>query len=208
MDGVSRPAGSGVPIEWKDGEVLILDPVTLKDLGVVEQHILSKRPDPIDLALDKIAERGLAEPIAKALFDRAFVAAKAQNVVTREEVGQFIDTREGLAFTIWLSLQKRYGERFKLGDIEVVPSELRARRGDEVIELSLRDVKMLELFHRNKGRALDRNTILNECWGRDYIPSSRTLDQHVSQLRKRIEIDPKNPAIIRTVHGVGYRCDG
>ncbi|MBN2496373.1 MAG: response regulator transcription factor [Deltaproteobacteria bacterium] len=99
-------------------------------------------------------------------------------------------------------------EAFGIGDLEVSPAELRARRGDESIELSLRDVKLLQLLARNPGKALDRNTILNECWGIDYLPSSRTLDQHISQLRKRIERDPKNPQIIRTVHGVGYRYEG
>ena len=51
------------------------------------------------------------------------------------------------------------------------------------------------------------NTIFNQCWGEDYFPNSRSLDQHVSQLRKRIEADPKVPKIIRTVHGVGYRYE-
>jgi len=64
------------------------------------------------------------------------------------------------------------------------------------------------LLHRRKGEVVDRNTFFDECWGMDYMPNSRTLDQHISQLRKRIERDPKNPTIIRTVHGVGYRYDG
>ena len=51
------------------------------------------------------------------------------------------------------------------------------------------------------------DVIFNKVWGYDYLPNSRTLDQQVSQLRKRIEADPKNPAIIRTVHGAGYRYD-
>jgi len=97
---------------------------------------------------------------------------------------------------------------FQMGDVTVYPAELRARRGDETIELSLRDVKVLELLHSHRGRVLDRNTILNCCWGEDYFPNSRSLDQHISQLRKRIEIDPKSPAIIRTVHGAGYRYEG
>ena len=96
---------------------------------------------------------------------------------------------------------------FEIGDLEVSPAELRARRGHATIDLSLRDVKILELFHRNRGKVLDRNTIFNHCWGYDYLPNSRTLDQHISQLRKRVEIDPKDPQIIKTVHGVGYRYD-
>lgn len=97
---------------------------------------------------------------------------------------------------------------FQMGDLTVYPAELRARRGNDTIELSLRDVKVLELLHANRGRVLDRNSIFNHCWGDDYFPNSRSLDQHISQLRKRIEIDSKSPLIIRTVHGAGYRFEG
>jgi len=97
---------------------------------------------------------------------------------------------------------------FEMADLRVVPAELRAYRGATGIELSLRDVRMLELFHQRTGEVLDRNAIFNHCWGEDYFPNSRTLDQHISQLRKRIEQDPKSPQIIRTVHGAGYRFDG
>ena len=97
---------------------------------------------------------------------------------------------------------------FRMGDLEVLPAELRARRGEQVIDLSLREVRMLELLHVHRGKPLDRNTIFRRCWGLDHFPNSRTLDQQISQLRKRIELDPRSPRIIRTVHGVGYRYDG
>jgi len=96
---------------------------------------------------------------------------------------------------------------FMLGDLEVIPAELRAKRGAESLDLSLRDVRILELFARNKGKVLDRNAIYNHGWGVDFYPNSRTLDQHISQLRKRIESDPHNPTLIRTVHGAGYRYE-
>ncbi len=96
---------------------------------------------------------------------------------------------------------------FTMDDLQVVPAELRAIRNGQAIELSLRDVQILELLHRNAGRVLDRNVIFNHAWGEDYFPNSRTLDQHISQLRKRIEADPKSPQIIRTVHGAGYRYE-
>jgi DNA-binding response OmpR family regulator len=96
---------------------------------------------------------------------------------------------------------------FRMADLEVVPDELRARRDDRVIDLSLREVAILRLLHDHAGKVLDRNTIFNACWGLDYLPSSRTLDQTISQLRKRIERDPKHPRIITTVHGVGYRYE-
>ncbi len=97
---------------------------------------------------------------------------------------------------------------FQMGDLEVFPRELRARRGETTIELSLRDIKILRLLCEHRGQALARHTIFDHCWGEMYLPSSRTLDQHVSQLRRRIEVSPRAPQIIRTVHGVGYRYDG
>jgi len=103
--------------------------------------------------------------------------------------------------------QRDLPDAFAIADLEVSPAELRARRGKQTIDLSLRDVKLLDLFAQNPGVVLDRNTIFDACWGMDYFPSSRTLDQHISQLRKRIERDPKDPQIIRTVHGVGYRYE-
>jgi DNA-binding response OmpR family regulator len=96
---------------------------------------------------------------------------------------------------------------FRMGDLEILPAELRARRGDEVIELSLREVRILALFHGHPGEVLDRNFVFDRVWGQDYEPESRTLDQHISKLRKRIEPDPGKPVLIRTVHGAGYRYD-
>ncbi|MCP4595342.1 response regulator transcription factor [Neptuniibacter sp.] len=96
---------------------------------------------------------------------------------------------------------------FQLDDLEVHPEQLRAKREEMVMELSLRDIKTLQLLFENKGKVVDRDMLFNHCWGRDYLPSSRTLDQHISKLRKLIEIDPKTPKIIKTVHGLGYRYD-
>lgn len=99
------------------------------------------------------------------------------------------------------------GRIFKLGDLEVYPEELRALREGQKIDLSLRDVNILELLHDHRGKVVDRNTLFDHAWGQNYQPNSRTLDQHISKLRKLIEKDPQNPEIILTVHGVGYRYD-
>jgi two-component system alkaline phosphatase synthesis response regulator PhoP len=104
-------------------------------------------------------------------------------------------------------LAKQHDEFFKIADLNIHPSELKAERGNKSIELSLRDVKLLKLFSENRGKVLDRDTIFNYVWGMNYFPNSRTLDQHISQLRKRIEKNPKKTEIIKTVHGAGYRYD-
>lgn len=100
------------------------------------------------------------------------------------------------------------GSSFMMSDLTIFPLELRAKRGEQLFDLSVRDLKMLQALYDNKGKVLDRNTLFNVCWGTDYYPNSRTLDQHISQLRKKIELEPKHPVIIRTVHGAGYRYDG
>jgi DNA-binding response OmpR family regulator len=81
-----------------------------------------------------------------------------------------------------LANQPREGKArvLKLGDLEVFSEELRARRGEHRIDLSLRDVSILELLHDNQGKVVDRNTLFDHCWGQNYLPNSRTLDQHIS----------------------------
>jgi DNA-binding response OmpR family regulator len=99
-------------------------------------------------------------------------------------------------------------DEFVMDDLRIVMSELRAYRGTHNIQLSPRDAKVLRLLYERKGKVVDRNTLADEVWGVDYFPESRALDQHISQLRKRIEADTSRPRIIRTVHGAGYRFDG
>ena len=94
---------------------------------------------------------------------------------------------------------------FTMRDMVVYPRELRAMRGSVEMELSPRETAILELLHERAGQVVNRDTLLNRCWGIDYFPESRTLDQHIAKLRKRIERDTAQPEIIETVRGVGYR---
>jgi len=96
-------------------------------------------------------------------------------------------------------------QSFKMLDLTVYPDELRAVRGKREIELSPREAKMLAILHANAGKPVDRDTFLDRCWGMEYYPESRTLDQHMANLRKLIERDPSKPEIIETVRGAGYR---
>lgn len=93
---------------------------------------------------------------------------------------------------------------FALRDLTVWPGELRAERDGVSIELSPRETAILALLHERAGQVVDRDTILNRCWGLDYFPESRTLDQHIAKLRKRVETKP-DEMLIETVRGVGYR---
>ncbi len=103
-------------------------------------------------------------------------------------------------------LRKKPANHFRFGDQTVFPQELRAEngKGDE-IDLSPREVAMMELFCQHAGQVLHRGRILDHCWGVAYYPESRTLDQHIAKLRKKVESAPASPKWIETVRGVGYR---
>ncbi|QIQ22070.1 response regulator transcription factor [Zophobihabitans entericus] len=96
-------------------------------------------------------------------------------------------------------------ESFAFGDLTIYPNELKAERTGQTIELSLREVKIIECLAKNKNQVVTRDMLFDYAWGYDHMPNSRTLDQHISKLRKLIEVDPLNPVLIRTVHGAGYR---
>ncbi|MCI4662465.1 MAG: winged helix-turn-helix domain-containing protein [Neomegalonema sp.] len=94
-----------------------------------------------------------------------------------------------------------------MGDLRIDRAALRAFRGNAMIELTPRDLALLQCLHDHAGEAVHRDVLFDAGWGRDHMPNSRSLDQYVSALRKKIERDPARPAIIRTVRGVGYRYD-
>ena len=68
-------------------------------------------------------------------------------------------------------------------------------------------MKLAEVFAAKAGEVLTRDALLNAVWGVDYFGTTRTLDQHVAQLRKKIESELEPDSPIHTVHGVGYRYD-
>ena len=74
------------------------------------------------------------------------------------------------------------------------------------MDLTPREVAILKLLHERPGQVLSRDTLLDVCWGLEYMPESRTLDQHIAKLRKKIE--RVSEEIIETVRGVGYRWRG
>lgn len=94
---------------------------------------------------------------------------------------------------------------FSLGELTVCPDTLSAKHGQKSIDLTPREVAILKLLKENEGHPVTRDAFLDTCWGTDYFPDSRTLDQHISVLRKKIEANPSHPSIVRTVRSVGYR---
>ncbi len=76
---------------------------------------------------------------------------------------------------------------------------------DGATPLTPKEVELLRFMARHAGEALDRRVLLSEVWGYGYLGTTRTLDQTVARLRKKIEADPAEPRYLLTVHGIGYR---
>lgn len=76
---------------------------------------------------------------------------------------------------------------------------------DKKVDMTLKEFELLETLIKNKGKILQRETLLDKVWGYEYIGETRTVDVHIRYLRKKIEVDDKNPKFIETVRGVGYR---
>jgi two-component system alkaline phosphatase synthesis response regulator PhoP len=76
------------------------------------------------------------------------------------------------------------------------------------LELSAREFQLLKYFIEHRGATLTREELLNEVWGYNAMPSTRTVDVHVAWLRQKIEPNPRHPQFILTVHGMGYKFAG
>lgn len=96
-------------------------------------------------------------------------------------------------------------KEFDFGQAQIDGGKYTATLNGQTVSLSAREMDLLHCFLQRPGEVLSRNQLLDEVWGVDYFGTTRTLDQHVSQLRKKIEPDPSKPATLQTVHGIGYK---
>ena len=80
-----------------------------------------------------------------------------------------------------------------------------ARNRGELVEMTRKEFQILRLLGSRPGEVITRDELLNEVWGYENYPTTRTVDNHVASLRAKIERDPAQPQHLRTVHGVGYK---
>lgn len=93
----------------------------------------------------------------------------------------------------------------RFADIDVDFRAAEVFRAGKRVDLSAQEFRLLMYFIRHSGATLSRNELLDEVWGYEAIPSTRTVDVHVSWLRQKLEPNPHHPRYIVTVHGLGYK---
>lgn len=101
--------------------------------------------------------------------------------------------------------RKQLLAHYRFGGLSVDFLKMQAHRGDQAIPLTTRETAILRLMVSNKGVVISRDRLLNEVWGYDAYPTTRTVDNQIVKLRQKLEEDPESPRHILTVRGTGYK---
>ncbi len=96
-------------------------------------------------------------------------------------------------------------ETFHFGTIVIDFRQATVEKDNQQIELSALEFKLLQYLIEHRGKVIKRNELLDEVWGYNAMPSTRTVDVHIAWLRQKLEENPRYPNFIQTVHGLGYK---
>jgi len=99
----------------------------------------------------------------------------------------------------------KVADQYAFDDVAVDFAKMVLTRKGEMVPLTPQEFKVLKYFVGNPERVISRDELLNEVWGYNCYPSTRTVDNHLMKLRQKLEADPLNPAHFKTVHGAGYK---
>ena len=99
-------------------------------------------------------------------------------------------------------------DAYRFGDVHVDFRRAEVRRGGRAVEVSAKELQLLRYFVEHREAALTRDELLDGVWGQDAMPSTRTVDVHVAELRRKLEPDPHHPRYVLTVHRIGYKFVG
>jgi two-component system alkaline phosphatase synthesis response regulator PhoP len=99
-------------------------------------------------------------------------------------------------------------DTYQFGPVRIDFRRAEVDREGQPVELSSLEFKLLHYLIEHRGNVISRDTLLDEVWGYDAMPSTRTVDVHVAWLRQKLEPNPRHPQFILTVHGLGYKFAG
>jgi DNA-binding response OmpR family regulator len=100
---------------------------------------------------------------------------------------------------------KKRLSRYRFADVELDFETYRAKKGEEALDLSPREFELLRYLIERKGETVSREKLLEDVWGYESYPSTRTVDTHIAKLRAKIGDSGSEPRYILTIHGTGYK---
>jgi len=99
-------------------------------------------------------------------------------------------------------------EQYAFGDVQVNLKSCQVSRSGKPLDFSSKEFELLKYFLCHSGETLSRDRLLEDVWGYDRFPTTRTVDAHIVRLRQKVEAKPDDPRFILTVHGTGYKFVG
>jgi DNA-binding response OmpR family regulator len=195
--------------------------ITASDGAVGLEKARTAKPDLVILDIMLPARSGLE--VCKALrgegFDKPIVMLTARGQEIDKVVGLELGAddyvtkpfsiRELLARVRAILRRTEGGKkrlsRYRFSDIELDFEVYRAKKGGEALDLSPREFELLRYLIERKGETVSRDQLLEDVWGYESYPSTRTVDTHIAKLRAKIGDSGSEPRFIMTIHGTGYK---
>ena len=146
------------------------------------------RPEDVLKGFEAGADDYLPKP-----FDLEIFLARLNGLLRRREWSRRETTKD------------RIGDTFEINGKTIDFANLELRSGEEVIHLTLMELKLLRYLIENEGRTVSRKTILEDVWDLQEDTDTRAIDNFIVRLRKYLEDKPNDPQIVKTVRGIGYR---
>jgi DNA-binding response OmpR family regulator len=185
------------------------------------QKALEEKPDLVilDLMLPKLNGYEVCKRLKKEVPDIPVImlTAKSQEaeIVTGLELGADDYITKPFSVLELLARIKAVLRRVKsgseipevhrFGNLEINLKKYYASKNGKSLKLSPREYEILKCFIERKGEIVSRDELLNQVWGYNSFPHTRTIDAHIAKLRRKIEDKPKEPELIITIHGTGYK---
>ncbi len=148
-------------------------------------------------------------PLTQALDFGRTVAANAMASITAEtRTGKEVEMRaihKQDARLVIASRNASTSDILVYGDVTITFSAMEVHRRGQLVALTCKEFRTLVYLFKNARRVISRDELLNEVWGYESYPCTRTVDNHILRLRKKLEPEPDRPKHLRTVRGMGYK---
>jgi DNA-binding response OmpR family regulator len=190
FDVVTSQNGSQAVSKLKqaDPTVVVINAASLRSTGVRICHSIRKKDAKIPIVLIVEKEKPLDSELADALIALPFTAQKLVNRIK--------------------ALMPSDGNNVvNVGPIRLDLEHRRVRSLGKNTRLTPRLITLLQILMDKHGEVVEREALFKKVWETNYTGDTRTLDVHISWLRRAIELDPDNPKFLKTIRGVGYRLD-
>ena len=205
-------AGEGYEVSVAADGPTGLERATAEPWDVILLDVMLPGTNGFDVCRD-IRRRGIATPIIMLtargqLVDKVLgLKLGADDYLTKPFEMLELSARIGVQLRRRGSVPAAVHE-YRFGDLVVDFRKAEITRGGVAVELSAREFMLLKYFIEHRGAVISRDELLNEVWGYDAMPTTRTVDVHVAWLRQKIEPNPRRPQYVLTAHGLGYKFVG